>query len=102
MKRSKVMAAALVAVLAGSMALAYAAQPVSPQGGTYSVQADQVEYDMKTGDGTLTGKTTIKHDGRVTVSQQGGTFNAKTKSGHLTGGVVSTKDDEKLGAFFFF
>jgi len=98
MKKNKISAALLAVFLAGSFAFAYAASPDREENGIYSVNASMVEYDMETGDGILSGKTTIKHDGRVTVSQKGGTFNTTKKSGRLTGGCVSTKNDEKLVA----
>jgi lipopolysaccharide export system protein LptA len=64
----------------------------------FSVSADELNYDMKTGDGSATGKTTIIQDGAVTVAQGGGTFNSKTKSGHLKGGVDGKRGDEHLSS----
>ncbi len=62
----------------------------------YTVDAEEIEYDMESGDGTTSGKTTIIHDGRVIVGQKGSTFNSKTRSGHLFGGVKADKEDEHL------
>ena len=62
----------------------------------YSVDAQEIEYDMESGDGTTTGKTTIKHDGGTAVGQKGATFNSKKRTGHLYGGVVADKGDEHL------
>ena len=49
----------------------------------YSVDAEEIEYDMESGDGTAAGKTTIKHDGGTAVAQKGATFNSKNRTGHL-------------------
>ena len=62
----------------------------------YSVDAEEIEYDMDSGDGTTTGKTVIKHDGGTAVGQKGSTFNSKKHSGHLYGGVVADKEDQHL------
>lgn len=62
----------------------------------YSVDAEEIEYDMESGDGTTTGKTTIKHDGGTAVGQKGSTFNSKTRTGHLFGGVVADKGDQHM------
>ena len=62
----------------------------------YSVDAEEIEYDMESGDGTTTGKTTIKHDGGTAVGQKGPTFNSKTRTGHLFGGVVADKGDQHM------
>ena len=62
----------------------------------YSVDAQEIEYDMESGDGTTKGKTTIKHDGGTAVGQEGSTFNSKKRTGHLYGGVVADKEDQHL------
>lgn len=62
----------------------------------YSVDAQEIEYDMESGDGTTKGKTTIKHDGGTAVGQKGSTFNSKKRTGHLYGGVVADKEDQHL------
>ena len=62
----------------------------------YSVDAEEIEYDMESGDGTTTGKTVIKHDGGTAVGQKGSTFNSKKHTGHLYGGVVAHKEDQHL------
>lgn len=62
----------------------------------YSVDAQEIEYDMESGDGTTSGKTTIKHDGGTAVGQKGSTFNSKNRTGHLYGGVVADKEDRHL------
>jgi lipopolysaccharide export system protein LptA len=82
-------AAALVFPLQGHHA-GYAAS------GTYSVDADMVEYDMKSGDGKTTGVTTLRDGTGTAVAQGGATFNSKAKSGHLYGGVVADWNDQHL------
>ena len=62
----------------------------------YSVDAEEIEYDMDSGDGTTTGKTVIKHDGGIAVGKKGSTFNSKNHTGHLYGGVVADKEDQHL------
>jgi len=62
----------------------------------YSVDAPEIEYDMESGDGTSTGKTTIWHDGGVLVGQKGATFNSKSRTGHLYGGVKADKQKQHL------
>ncbi len=62
----------------------------------YSVDAEEIEYDMESGDGTTTGKTTIKHDGGTAVGEKGSTFNSKNRTGHLYGGVKADKEDQHL------
>ncbi|MCI2098622.1 MAG: organic solvent tolerance protein OstA [Succiniclasticum sp.] len=64
--------------------------------GSYSVDADVVEYDMKTGDGKTTGVTTLRDDQGTAVAQGGATFNSKTKSGRLFGGVVADRNGQHL------
>ena len=65
-------------------------------GGTYSVDASVIEYDMSSGDGKTTGVTTIRDDKGTAVAQGGATFNSKNKSGHLFGGVVANREDQHL------
>ena len=62
----------------------------------YSVDATEIEYDLKSGDGTTVGKTTIQYDGGVAVAEGGATFNSKTKTGRLYGGVIADRGDNHL------
>lgn len=62
----------------------------------YSVDAEEIEYDMESGDGTAAGKTTIKHDGGTAVAQKGATFNSKNRTGHLFGGVTADHGDQHM------
>ena len=92
-KRILAVVVSILTVLVMSCGVLYAAPAKSPK---YSVDAPEIEYDMESGDGTTTGKTTIKHDGGTAVGQKGSTFNSKNRTGHLYGGVVADKGDEHL------
>lgn len=96
MKKNKMILAVLVSILTVlimNCGVLYAAPAKSAK---YSVDAPEIEYDMESGDGTTTGKTTIKHDGGTAVGQKGSTFNSKSRTGHLYGGVTADKGDEHL------
>jgi len=96
MKRNKLLLLVLLcflAVFAVNSSLLYAAPAKDAK---YSVDAQEIEYDMESGDGTTTGKTTIKHDGGTAVGQKGSTFNSKKRTGHLYGGVTAEKQDQRL------
>lgn len=96
MKKNKVLLLVLLSFLTLfviNTSLVYAA-PANDK--KYSVDAQEIEYDMESGDGTTTGKTTIKHDGGTAVGEKGSTFNSKNRTGHLYGGVVADKEDRHL------
>ncbi len=61
----------------------------------FSVKADEIEYDMQTGDGTAKGNLELRNDGGLATAKEA-TFNGKNKSAHLYGGVESVRGDEKL------
>lgn len=96
MKKSKVFQMVLIGCIAMVMLYCTAACAAPSKDEKYSVDAAEIEYDMQSGDGTTTGKTTIKHDGGVAVAQGGATFNSKSRTGHLYGGVVADKEDNHL------
>ena len=96
MKKSKVLLTVLIGCMMVVMLHCIAAFAAPAKDAKYSVDAAEIEYDMKSGDGTTTGKTTIKHDGGTAVGQKGATFNSKKRTGHLYGGVVADKGDEHL------
>ena len=58
----------------------------------YSVDAEEIEYDMESGDGTTTGKTVIKHDGGTAV----GNAVVKKADKTLTAPRVDYHDDTKF------
>ena len=92
-KRLLVVLLSVLTLLVMNCGVLYAAPAKDPK---YSVDAPEIEYDMESGDGTTTGKTTIKHDGGTAVGQKGSTFNSKNRTGHLYGGVTADKGDEHL------
>ena len=96
MKKSKVLLTVLIGCMMVVMLHCIAAFAAPAKDAKYSVDAAEIEYDMKSGDGTTTGKTTIKHDGGVAVAQGGSTFNSKSRTGRLYGGVVADKEDNHL------
>ena len=97
MKKTKVMLPILMSALM-LFFLNWGAAWAAPgnNGATYSVDAPEIEYDLKSGDGTTSGKTTIQYDGGTATAQGGATFNSKEKTGRLFGGVVADKEDNHL------
>ena len=61
----------------------------------FNVKADEIEYDMTSGNGTAKGNVVILHDGGKATAAAA-EFNSKTMSGKLTGGVVADKDDAHI------
>ena len=96
MKKSKVLLTVLIGCMTVVMLQCIAVFAAPTKDAKYSVDAQEIEYDMESGDGTTKGKTTIKHDGGTAVGQKGATFNSKKRTGHLYGGVVADKGDEHL------
>ena len=96
MKKNKKLLAVLISILTVLVMYCGVLYAAPSKDAKYSVDAPEIEYDMESGDGTTTGKTTIKHDGGTAVGQKGSTFNSKSRTGHLYGGVVADKGDEHL------
>lgn len=88
-KTAVALAAALMLIGAQVHVPAYAAE------GGFNVKADEIEYDMTSGDGTAKGNVVILHDGGKATAAAA-EFNSKTMSGKLTGGVVADKDDAHI------
>lgn len=65
------------------------------QGALSELNADKVEYNMKTGQMTAEGNVVIRYDGGVAKGAFV-TFNTKTYQGEMTGGVVADKEDMHL------
>lgn len=76
-------------LVAGMSAIALAA----PQ--KFSVQADELDYDMKSGEAVAKGHVIIIQD-NVKATGDNATYNSKTKSGHLLGNVVADRGDEHI------
>lgn len=81
--------AAATAVLICISATAFAAS------GNFSVQADELEYNLKTGDGTAKGHVVLTQDGGKATADYA-KFNSKTKSGTLTGNVIADREDAHI------
>lgn len=93
MKIKSVAALAAAFMLLGSSALYVPA--FAAQGSGFNVKADEIEYDMTSGNGTAKGNVVILHDGGKATAAAA-EFNSKTMSGRLTGGVVADKDDAHI------
>lgn len=93
MKIKSVAALAAAFMLLGSSALYVPA--FAAQGSGFNVKADEIEYDMTSGNGTAKGNVVILHDGGKATAAAA-EFNSKTMSGKLTGGVVADKDDAHI------
>lgn len=96
MKKNKRLLAILLGGMTAILLCCTAVSAAPAKNATYSVDAQEIEYDMKSGDGTATGKTTIIHDGGVAVAGGGATFNSREQTGRLYGGVKADKEDSHL------
>ena len=65
------------------------------QGALSELNADKVEYNMKTGQMTAEGNVVIRYDGGVATGAFVA-YNTKTHQGEMTGGVVADKEDMHL------
>ena len=65
------------------------------QGAPSELNADKVEYNMKTGQMTAEGNVVIRYDGGVATGAFAA-YNTKTHTGEMTGGVVADKEDMHL------
>ena len=73
-----------------SCSVAMAASPSK-----FSVQADEINYDMKSGEAVAKGHVVIVQDnGKATC--ENANYNSKTKSGTFTGHVVADRGDEHI------
>lgn len=63
--------------------------------GNFSVSADELDYNLKTGEGIATGNVMITQDGATTTCNSA-KFNSKTHKGVLTGNVVAQRGDEQI------
>lgn len=87
MKKKIVISMALVACMSFA-SLGFAA-------GNFSVSADELEYNLKTGEGIAKGNVMLMQDGgKVTCNEA--RFNSKAKTGTLTGNVVANRGDESI------
>lgn len=63
--------------------------------GKFTVQADELDYDMKSGVAVGKGHVVIIQDGGKATANNA-TYNSKTKSGTLKGNVVANRGDESI------
>lgn len=88
-KKKALLMLATAAVACSMAATAFAAP------GKFSVRADELEYDMKTGQGKGKGHVVIlQDDGKATANYA--TFNSKNKTGTLIGNVMAYKGDVQI------
>lgn len=88
-KNRLLLAAAAALLSLGVTATALAAP------GNFSVQADELEYDLSSGEGVAKGNVVLHQDGGKATANYA-KFNSKTKSGVLTGNVVADRDDSHI------
>lgn len=88
--KKKIMLAAAAVLLSLGMAATAMAAP-----GQFSVQADELEYDIKTGDGTAKGNVVLLQDGGKATADFA-EFNSKSKHGTLKGNVVADRDGSHI------
>lgn len=72
-----------------------AAAWAAPAANNFSVQADELEYDLQSGEGTAKGHVIlIQETGRATADYA--KFNSNTKSGTLMGNVIADREDAHI------
>lgn len=88
--KNRLLLTAVAAILAAGMATTAFAAP-----GSFSVQADELEYDLQTGEAVAKGNVVLMQDGgRATANYA--KFNSKSKSGVLTGNVIADRGDAHI------
>ena len=85
--KNRFVLAAAAALLSLGLATTVLAAPSN-----FSVQADELEYDLGSGEAVAKGRVVLKQDGGVATANYA-RFNSKTKSGVLTGNVVADRED---------
>ena len=85
--KNRFVLAAAAALLSLGLATTALAAPSN-----FSVQADELEYDLGSGEAVAKGSVVLKQDGGVATANYA-RFNSKTKSGVLTGNVVADRED---------
>lgn len=91
-KALHILAAALLSL--GIMSTALAAPD------NFSVKADELEYDLQTGNGTAKGHVVLQQNGGTATADYA-EFNSKSKSGVLTGNVVADREDAHISCSKF-
>ncbi len=89
--QKKLALATAVAVLSmGVAASAFAAAPAK-----FSVQADELDYNLQTGDGEAKGHVVLHQDGGKATADYA-KFNSKKKTGTMLGNVVADREDAHI------
>ena len=88
--KKKLMLTAAAVLLSLGIATAAMAAP-----GQFSVQADELEYDLQTGEGTAKGNVVLLQDGGKATADFA-VFNSKNKNGTLKGNVVADRDGSHI------
>lgn len=88
-KKSFMLVLAMILLLLSLSAAGHAAEK------PFSVKADELEYDLRTGEGVAKGNVVLEQDGGRAVAAQA-TFNSKTRSGVLIGNVVADQGDAHI------
>lgn len=89
-KTNKLILAAVTALMSLGLTTGVLAAPEN-----FSVQADELEYNLQTGDGEAKGHVVLKQDGGVATANYA-KFNSKAKTGTLTGNVVADREDAHI------
>ncbi len=84
----------LLAAAAALMSLGVATTALAAPS-NFSVQADELEYDLSSGEGVAKGHVVLHQDGGKATANYA-KFNSNTKSGVLTGNVVADRDDSHI------
>lgn len=88
--KNRLVLAAAAALLTLGLATTALAAPSN-----FSVQADELEYDLGSGEAVAKGNVVLRQDGGVATANYA-RFNSKTKSGVLTGNVIADRDDSHI------
>lgn len=85
-----------IMVLAAAALLSFGLQSAAlAAADNFSVKADELEYDLQTGEGTAKGHVVLTQDGGKATANYA-KFNSKTKTGTLTGNVVADREDSHI------
>lgn len=82
----------LALAVAGMLVLGSSVSTEAAAPDTFTVTADELDYDFQTGEGEAKGNVVlIQNGGKATAKYA--SFNSKSKKGTLSGGVVADRDD---------
>lgn len=85
-----------IMVLAAAALLSFGLQSAAfAAADNFTVKADELEYDLQTGEGTAKGHVVLTQDGGKATANYA-KFNSKTKTGTLTGNVIADREDSHI------